>query len=88
MTGKEAKTEYVFEKFCRIDDLGLQDSPCDDQSVVHSVFLEQIERCPERWYETPLPRRENFPPLPSKKQKSLRQLKTPHEYDPIIQDQL
>ena len=84
-----------------MDVLGLKDSPCGDQSMVHSEFLEQLERSPEGWYQTRLlflPWKGNRPPLPSNEQGSLRRLKTLtqrltkngtlDEYDAIIQEQL
>ena len=106
-TGNEANMESMFltqittgdyENLCRMDVLGLEDSPCGDQSMVHSEFLEQLERSPEGWYQTRLPWKGNHPPLPSNKQGSLRRLKTLtqrltkngtlDEYDAIIQEQL
>ena len=106
-TGSEANMESMFltqtttgdyGNFCRMDVLGLEDSPCGDQSMVHSEFLEQLERSPEGWYQTRLPWKGNHPPLPSNEQGSLRRLKTLtqrltkngtlDEYDAIIQGQL
>ena len=83
-TGKEANTESMFPtqttvngygNVCRMV-LGLANSPCNDQSAAHSEFLEQLERSPERWYQTHFPWKENHPPLPSNEQGSLRRLKT------------
>ena len=44
-----------YEELCRMDVLGLQDTPIGDQDVVHQEFLEQLKRSPEGWYETALP---------------------------------
>ena len=83
--GKEANPESMFltlttvndyENHCRMDVLGLADSPCKDQSAVHSEFLEQLERSPEEWYQTHLPWKGNHPPLTSNEQGNLRRLKT------------
>ena len=84
-TGKEANAESMFltqttvndyENLCRMDVLGLADSPCNDQGAVHSEFLKQLERSPEGWYQTHLSCKGNHPPLPSNEQRSLRRLKT------------
>ena len=87
-----------FENLCRMDVLGLADSPGNDQSAVHSEFPEQLQRSPEGWYQTHLPWKGNYQPLLSNEQGSLRRLKTLtqrlkkndmlEEYDAIIQDQL
>ena len=85
ITGKEANVKNMFltqtrsndyENLCQMDVLGLEDRSCGDQSMVHSEFLEQLERSPEGWYQTRLPLKGNHPPLPLNEEGSLRQLKT------------
>lgn len=44
-----------YEKLCRLDVLGLEDSLNDDQGEVQKEFHEQLQRSPEGWYETNLP---------------------------------
>ena len=44
-----------YEDLCRLDILGLADTPEHDQSMVHVEFKEQLQRSPEGWYETGLP---------------------------------
>ena len=36
-----------YKELCRMDVLGLQDTPVRDQDVVHKEFLEQLKRSPE-----------------------------------------
>ncbi len=85
--------------FCRMDVLGLQDTPVGDQKVVHEEFLEQLRCDPEEgWYESGLPWKGGHPPLPSNEANSLKRLGNLvqrlkksnqfDEYDAIIQDQL
>ena len=92
-----ARSDY--EELCRMDVLGLEDTPVGDQKVVHEEFLEQLRRDPEQgWYESGLPWKGDHPPLPSNEANSLKRLgslvqqlkKTERldEYDAIIQDQL
>ena len=92
-----ARSDY--EELCRMDVLGLEDTPVGDQKVVHEEFLEQLRRDPEQgWYESGLPWKGDHPPLPSNEANSLKRLgslvqrlkKTERldEYDTIIQDQL
>ena len=48
-----AQSDY--EELCRMDVLGLQDTPVGDQKVVHEEFLEQLRRDPkEGWHESGL----------------------------------
>ena len=63
-----------YEELCRLDVLGLADTPEHDQSMVHAEFKEQLQRSPEGWYETGLPWRGNHPELPTNKQGSIRRL--------------
>lgn len=87
-----------YEDLCRLDILGLADTPEHDQSFVHAEFKEQLQRSPEGWYETGLPWRGNHPGLPTNKQGSLRRLSSltrklqrsnlTGEYDGIIREQL
>ena len=87
-----------YEELCRLDVLGLEDTPIGDQRVVHQEFLEQLKRSPEGWYETALPWKGNHPPLPDNKLSSLKRLATLlhrikrngklEEYDTIIREQL
>ena len=87
-----------YEELCRMDILGLQDTPIGDQDVVHQEFLEQLKRSPEGWYETALPWKGGHPPLPNNKTGSLKCLASlvqrlkPNgkleDYNAIIQQQL
>ena len=106
-SGAEVDTQNMFltqtsvgdyEDLCRMDVLGLQDTPIGDQEVVHQEFLEQLKRSPEGWYETALPWKGGHPPLPNNKTGSLKRLASLvqrlkrngkiEDYDAIIQDQL
>lgn len=87
-----------YEDLCRLDILGLADTPEHDQSMVHAEFKEQLQRSSEGWYETGLPWRGNHPELPTNKQGILRRLSSltrklqrsnlTDEYDAIIREQL
>lgn len=87
-----------YEDLCRLDILGLADTPEHDQSMVHAEFKEQLQRSPEGWYETGLPWRGNHPDLPTNEQGSIRRLSSltrklqrinlTDEYDAIIREQL
>ena len=87
-----------YEELCRMDVLGLQDTPIGDQDVVHQEFLEQLKCSPEGWYETALPWKGGHPPLPNNKTGSLKRLASLvqrlkrngklEDYDAIIQQQL
>ena len=69
------QTSHVdYEELCRLDVLGLSDTPSNDQSSVHAEFKEQLVRHEEGWYETGLPWRGNHPLLPNNKEGSLRRL--------------
>ena len=87
-----------YEKLCRLDVLGLEDSPTGDQDEVYKEFQEQLQRSSERWYETTLPWNGNHPPLPNNKSGSLRRFNSLvrklersdllKRYDKVIKDQL
>lgn len=69
------QTSHVdYEELCRLDVLGLSDTPSNDHSSVYAEFKEQLVRHEEDWYETELPWRGNHPLLPSNKNGSLRRL--------------
>ena len=72
LTAQISSTDY--EKLCRLDVLGLEDSPPGDQGEVYKEFQEQLKRSPNGWYETSLPWKGNHPPLPNNKSGSLRRL--------------
>ena len=87
-----------YEDLCKLDVLGLADSPSGDQSVVYDEFKEQLRRSEEGWYETGLPWKGNHTPLPNNKEGSLRRLAslvrklekngTIEDYNAVIQEQL
>ena len=87
-----------YENLCRLDVLGLEDLPENDQDIVYAEFKEQLRRDPAGWYETGLPWKGNHPPLPSNKQGSVRRLESlmrklnrssiTEKYDQIIQEQI
>ena len=69
------QTNHVdYEELCRLDVLGLEDSPEHDQQAVYPEFREQLTRNPEGWYETSLPWKGNHPPLPNNKAGNFRRL--------------
>ena len=63
-----------YAELCRLDVLGLEDTPEHDQQAVYAEFREQLVRDREGWYETSLPWKGNHPPLPNNKAGSLRRL--------------
>ena len=63
------------EELCRLDVLGLADTPQHDQREVYREFREQLSCSEMGWYEAALPWKGNHPPLPSNEQGSLRRLK-------------
>ena len=89
-----------YENLCRLDVLGLEDLPENDQDMVYTEFKEQLRHDPGGWYETGLPWKGNHPPLPSNKQGSIQRLKSlmrklncmsntcTEEYNKIIEDQI
>ena len=86
-----------YEELCRLDVLGLSDTPSNDQSSVYAEFKEQLVRHEEGWYETGLPWRGNHPLLPNNKEESLRRIaclskklerqELTNQYAEIIEDQ-
>lgn len=87
-----------YEELCRLDDLGLKDSPSSKQETVHGEFKAQLTCSPKGWYETSLPWKGNHPPLPDNHEGSLKPLKSLisklekqgelERYNRIIQDQI
>ena len=67
-------SQLDYEELCRLDVLGLKDTPQHDQGELYKEFQEQLLRSDEGWYEPALPWRGNHPPLLSYKQGSLRLL--------------
>ena len=63
-----------YEELCKLDVLGLADSPTGAQGVVYDEFKEQLRRSEEGWYETGLPWKGDHPPLPSNKEGGLCRL--------------
>jgi uncharacterized protein YoxC len=95
-----AQTSSVdYENLCRLDVLGLKDTPPGSQENVYEEFQEQLTRSPEGWYQTGLPWKASHPPLRSNEVGSLKRLnsltkrleKSPdllEKYDKIIKEQL
>ena len=91
-------SQVEYEELCRLDVLGLEDTPRHDQSMVFSEFKEQLTRSPEGWYETTLPWKPNHPELPNNEYGSMKRLKSltkklrrehlTEKYDTIIREQL
>lgn len=92
------QTSHVdYEELCRLDVLGLSDTPPNDQSGVYAEFKEQLVRDKEGWYATGLPWRGDHPVLPNNEEGSLRRLRSLNrrlerqnltsEYAEIIEDQ-
>ncbi|XP_020909539.1 uncharacterized protein LOC110247453 [Exaiptasia diaphana] len=87
-----------YKELCRLDVLGLQDTPSGDQQAVYAEFKDQLKRDPKGWYETGLPWKGDHPPLQNNKAGSLRRLETLvnklrrngqlETYNTIIQEQL
>ena len=87
-----------YEELCKLDILGLADSPSGDQGVVYEEFKEQLRRSEEGWYETGLPLKGNHPTLPNNKEGSLRRQASlvrklekngsMDDYNAVIQEQL
>ena len=67
-------SQVDYEELCRLDVLGLRDTPTNDQNSVFDEFKEQLTRGPGGWYETGLPWRGNHPPLPNNETGSLKRL--------------
>ena len=69
-------SQVDYEELCKLDVLGLTNTPQHDQGQVYSEFREQLTRSEAGWYETGLPWKGNHSPLPSNKEGSLRRLHT------------
>ena len=63
-----------YENLCRLDVLGLRDTPPGSQENVYKEFQEQLSRSPEGWYQTGLPWKASHPPLQSNEVGSLKRL--------------
>ena len=70
-------SQVEYKELCRLDVLGLKDTPQHDQGEVYKEFQEQLLHSDEGWYEAALPWKGNHPPLPSYKEGSLRRLENP-----------
>ena len=87
-----------FENLCRLDVLGLADTPEHDQEAVYQDFKENLVRNDAGWHETSLPWKLNHPELPTNEMGSKRRLNSLvkrsersgnyQQYDDIIQEQL
>ena len=87
-----------YEELCRMDVLGLADTPVGDQEAVYEEFKEQLSRNPEGWYESGLPWKGNLFPSGTNEANSQRRLRTLvsklkntgkfEQYDDVIQEQL
>ncbi len=78
-----------YEGLCRLDVLGLENSPTGDQTSIYDEFQEQLTRSREGWYETSLPNNESgslrrLNSLVKKLEKS----NLLDQYDKVIKDQL
>ena len=67
-------SQVDYEELCRLDVLGLVDTPQHDQGEVYREFREQLSRSETGWYEAALPWKGNHPQLPSNEHGSLRRL--------------
>ena len=67
-------SQVDYEELCRLDVLGLADTPQHDQGEVHREFREQLSHSETGWYEAALPWKGNHPPLPLNEHRSLRRL--------------
>ena len=95
MLTQTSQPEY--EELCRMDVLGLADTPPYDQRDVYSEFKEQLVRSGEGWYETGLPWKGDRSNLPNNANESLQRLHTHtrkldqsgqrEEYDSILSEQ-
>ena len=90
-------SQLEYEELCRLDVLGLADSPPYDQQAVYGEFKEQLVRSEQGWYETGLPWKGDRSALPNNENGSLQRLRTltrklqraeqTAEYDSIIKEQ-
>ena len=67
-------SQLEYEELCRLDVLGLADSPPYDQQAVYSEFKEQLVRSEQGWYETGLPWKGDWSTLPNNENGSLQLL--------------
>ena len=87
-----------YEELCRMDVLGLADTPVGDQEAVYEEFKEQLSRSPDGWYESGLPWKGDLFSNGTNEANSQRRLQTLvsklrnignlEEYDNVIQEQL
>ncbi|XP_028416198.1 uncharacterized protein LOC114539993 [Dendronephthya gigantea] len=87
-----------YDELCRMDVLGLADTPVGDQEAVYDEFKEQLYRSPEGWYETGLPWKGSYFPVGTNEANSQRRLRTLvsklkatgklEEYNKVIREQL
>lgn len=69
-------SQVDYEELCKINVLGLADTPQHDQGQVYSKFWEQLSHNEAGWYETSLPWKVNHPQLPTNKHGGQHRLKT------------
>ncbi|XP_048585435.1 uncharacterized protein LOC116605101 [Nematostella vectensis] len=67
-------TQVDYEELCKLDILGLEDTPTNSQDTVYQEFKEQLARDENGCYITGLPWKGDHPPLPSNKAGSLQRL--------------
>ena len=87
-----------YQELCRMDVLGLADTPVGDQEAVYGEFKEKLSRNPEGWYESGLPWKGNLFPSGTNEANSQQRLRTLvskltntgkfEQYDSVIQEQL
>ena len=79
-----------YEYLCRLDVLGLKDTPPGSQENVYEEFQEQLTRSPEGWYQTGLPSNEagSLKRLNSLTKRLERNPELLQRYDDIIKEQL
>ena len=69
-------TSEDYDRLCRMDVLGIEDSPPSDQQTVYEDFKDQLARSEEGWYETSLLWKVGHPLLPTNEKGSLGRLST------------
>ncbi len=87
-----------YQELCRMDVLGLADTPVGDQEAVYGEFKEKLSRNPEGWYESGLPWKGDLFPSGTNEANSQQRLRTLvskltntgkfEQYDSVIQEQL
>lgn len=65
-----------YEKLCRLDVLGLSDTPTNDQKIVYTELREELTRDEKGWCETSPTWRGNHLKLTNKRKGSLRRFST------------